>query len=172
MINYFLEKYFFTAIFFILLILWCFSVDVLAQTEGTIQQGLNIEAYGLSDQPFIPLQNNNRIIPISLCYLDLYDKAKTTLNQTIRTDIFQNNQQITSKYKDFSLGAVHQYQADIQKIGSYYRCCYNAQFIGITKIPAVVFIQKQKSYVIYGENDLNKAILEYQQFISQARNRE
>lgn len=178
-LNYFFNYVLKTIFFVLFFISVSFPICLFAQAEGTIQHGLKIEAYGLFARPFIPLQNSNQIHikNVSICYLDLYDKAKTKLNQTISTDIFQDNfqnkPQITAKNDDPSLGAkyAHQYQEDIQKIGSYYQCRHNAQLIGITKVPAIVFTQQQKSYVIYGENDLNKAILEYRQFISQTRKR-
>ena len=111
-------------------------------------------------------------ISIEVCYLDQYQRDLTQLNQTVQQQINQKRQAgMDDETKQAILSGklfVDQYGSQLDTISQSYHCRYNAKLLGITQVPAIVFIitgHPQKQYVVYGETDLQAAIDHYQSWL-------
>ncbi len=99
------------------------------------------QLFGLSSDPFIGLPKD-----IQPCYVDKANILFNSINSKIKED--QNFD--SSKYKE-----------DFDGLSKAYLCCYQAEMLGITKLPAIVFNDK---YVVYGDDDLQSAKRKYENY--------
>jgi hypothetical protein len=107
-------------------------------------------AFGLSTAPFVENMQN-----IQICFLDKYDLNLAAINNDLRN---YNNPNPP--------GLAAEDLAKFKAISDSLLCQYQAQKLGIKKLPAIIFDAKD---VVYGELNINQAIRDYQ-FFEERRN--
>lgn len=103
----------------------------------------HIQAYGLSNKPFVGKTNE-----ADICYVDQYAKQLQPINGAIRHQKQISSEELRWKYRYEFVLIMHSYT-----------CANRAVLLGIKKLPAIVFNGKA---VIYGETNIKKAMLIYQ----------
>jgi hypothetical protein len=109
---------------------------------------VKIEAFSITAIPFVfPVKNQQKI---TACYLDEYTNQQQKLNAAFKN--YQNPEPPELTQENYQ---------QLQKMSDSLLCSTRAKILGINKLPAIVF---NDQYVIYGEQDLGKAIEEYQDY--------
>ncbi len=117
----------------------------------TMQAHAQTTAFGLSTNPFVGDTHN--IKKIKICFLDKYDTNLAEVNNELENlENYHNPNPPSLTEKD---------QAEFKAASDSLLCRYQAQKIGIKKLPAIVFDKKN---VIYGELDINRASNDYQTY--------
>lgn len=101
--------------------------------------------FSTSKKPFV--NNHSGQEP---CYLDLKHKAQHQLNQALRGQHHLNKTTIKKRYK-----------RQINTMGHAYVCQAKAKYLGVQRLPAIVF---EHQYVVYGTTDVQRAQQWYQDY--------
>ena len=117
----------------------CFSVLSFAMT---------VEYFGLSNQPPI----DSAKTPL-VCLLDKPEKIKTAINQDLKEQMEE---------KQMSASDITQrYKSQFKALSNHVICQYEAAKLGVESLPAIVINHR---YVIYGQQNIDLAIQEYQAY--------
>jgi len=98
----------------------------------------NWQGYTVSTMPFSAIESQ----PLSVCYLDLYQKLKQHMQQQLR-EMNPNNKKALADL----------FAAQSPKLNQAYLCLVKAKSLGLKRLPALV--NTQTGQVIYGRLSLN-----------------
>ena len=118
---------------YLLIFIVCLFIDNVATASS-------VQMFGISNDPFIGNYH--------ACYLDKYILQLNKLNDDI------HNQDVSLKRRSSQLQFLAEHKDILSNIANNYTCSYQAQELGIKRLPAIVFDDK---YVVYGSSDLSTA---------------
>lgn len=110
---------------------------------------MTVQYFGLSNQPPIGSAKT-----ASVCLLDKGEKIKTDLNQDLKA------QMVTKQMSASDITAC--YENQFKALSNNVICQYEAAKLGVETLPAIVINHR---YVIYGQQNINSAIEEYQAYL-------
>lgn len=110
---------------------------------------MTIQYFGLTTQP--PVQSTKAS---SVCLLDKADQIKTAINQD-----FKKNMAIRSMNAPDITG---RYEKQFKALSESVICQYKAAKLGVSRLPAIIINHR---YVIYGQQNIDSGVREYQAYL-------
>ena len=110
---------------------------------------MTVQYFGLTTQPSV--QNTKTT---SVCLLDKADQIKTAINQDLKKQMATRSMSATN--------ITQRYSKQFKALSNNVICQYEAAKLGVTRLPAIVINHR---YVIYGQQNIDSAIREYQAYL-------
>lgn len=110
---------------------------------------MTVQYFGLTTEP--PIQSTKTAL---VCLLDKGDQIKSAMNQDLKMQM---------KTQPMSASEItERYATQFRSLSKKVICQFEAAKLGVTRLPAIVI---NHQYVIYGQQNIDSAIREYQAFL-------